>query len=37
MAINASLPKIDYERFARQGDLLLASGVVVIQIGRAHV
>ena len=30
MAKNIGLPKIDYERFARQGDVLLASGVVVI-------
>ena len=30
MAGTAPLPKINYERFARQGDLLLAGGVVVI-------
>lgn len=30
MASKASLPKIDYARFADQGDLLLAGGVVII-------
>ncbi|MDR2124081.1 MAG: flagellar biosynthesis protein FlhA [Desulfovibrio sp.] len=30
MASNVSLPEIDYQKFARQGDLLLAGGVVVI-------
>jgi flagellar biosynthesis protein FlhA len=30
MASNVSLPEIDYRKFARQGDLLLAGGVVVI-------
>jgi flagellar biosynthesis protein FlhA len=32
MAVKASLPNINYERFARQGDLLLAGGVVTILI-----
>ncbi|MDR1946771.1 MAG: flagellar biosynthesis protein FlhA [Desulfovibrio sp.] len=30
MASNVYLPEIDYQKFARQGDLLLAGGVVVI-------
>ncbi|MDR2605440.1 MAG: flagellar biosynthesis protein FlhA [Desulfovibrio sp.] len=30
MASNVTLPEIDYQKFARQGDLLLAGGVVVI-------
>ena len=30
MAANASLPNINYQRFARQGDLMLAGGVVTI-------
>ena len=30
MAIKASIPQIDYKRFASQGDLLLAGGVVII-------
>jgi flagellar biosynthesis protein FlhA len=30
MAAKPSLPKINYERFSRQGDLLLAGGVVTI-------
>ena len=30
MAINVTAPKLDYARFARQGDIMLAVGVVVI-------
>ncbi|MDR1685991.1 MAG: flagellar biosynthesis protein FlhA [Desulfovibrio sp.] len=30
MASNVSIPEIDYQKFARHGDLLLAGGVVVI-------
>ena len=30
MATNAFLPKINYQRFARQGDIMLAGGVVTI-------
>ena len=30
MASNSPLPKINYERFSRQGDFMLAGGVVVI-------
>ena len=30
MAANASLPNINYQRFARQGDFMLAGGVVTI-------
>ncbi|MCL1939324.1 MAG: flagellar biosynthesis protein FlhA [Desulfovibrionaceae bacterium] len=32
MAANTPLPKINYEKFAKQGDLLLAGGVVVILV-----
>ncbi|MBG0778035.1 MAG: flagellar biosynthesis protein FlhA [Desulfovibrionaceae bacterium] len=30
MASNFAVPKLDYQRFAKQGDVLLAAGVVVI-------
>ncbi len=30
MAVNVAAPKIDYTRFARQGDIMLGAGVIII-------
>jgi len=30
MAVNLSVPKLDYARFAKQGDVMLGAGVIII-------
>ena len=30
MAVNIAAPKLDYARFARQGDVMLGAGVIII-------